>query len=244
MAGASLVDEYGEQGFTVVRDCVPLDVITGVLDRLLDVVADVSDRRFDYAHSQELARFLLENKPVQSRIYDEMQRTPELVDLSSSESLAEPVRALLGAEIGLQRKIPFRIDVPFETAELAVWHQDYFYVRGNTDIVTAWIPMQDTSYLNGCLSVMPASHRGGLLDHDVSVLGKRHFPSAIFDREVRYVPMRKGDVLLFHSCLVHSSNLNLSDGVRFSMQPRYTRFGDRTDEAMGGVIRLGPEATA
>ena len=40
-------------------------------------------------------------------------------------------------------------DLPGVTRELAVWHQDYRYVRGNTDIVTAWVPLQDTPYVRG-----------------------------------------------------------------------------------------------
>jgi ectoine hydroxylase-related dioxygenase (phytanoyl-CoA dioxygenase family) len=115
-------------------------------------------------------------------------------------------------------------------------------VRGSVDTVTAWVPMQDTNYLQGCLAVMPRSHTLGLLEHDMKVLGKRHYPSHVFDREVRYVEMNKGDVLLFHSCLLHSSSLNLSNAIRFSVQARYARVGERVDEGMGGIIPLAARA--
>ena len=135
-------------------------------------------------------------------------------------------------------KIPFRIDLPGVTRELAIWHQDYRYVQGNTEIITAWIPLQDTPYIRGCLMVMPGSHAMGILAHDVDVLDKRHFPSEIFQREVRYVEMQRGDILLFHSLLLHSSNLNMSQTTRLSIQARYTILSAPTDPSMGEVISL------
>ncbi len=127
--------------------------------------------------------------------------------------------------------------MPFWTDELAYWHQDYFYVKGNTGVVTAWIPLQDTTYVNGCLSIMPGSHKLGVLPHDL-MIGKKRVPSAIFDNEIRLVEMHKGDVLLFNSLLLHAGNLNLSTGIRYSIQARYTHLDDAVDQGMGGVIPL------
>lgn len=84
--------------------------------------------------------------------------------------------------------------------------------------------------------VMPKSHKLGILEHDQEVLGKRHFPSGVFDREVRYVEMKRGDLLLFHSLLLHSSGLNMSPTVRISIQARYSALSAPTDQSMGSVI--------
>jgi ectoine hydroxylase-related dioxygenase (phytanoyl-CoA dioxygenase family) len=146
------------------------------------------------------------------------------------------VRDLLGAPIGLLQKIVLRIDLPLVTRELAVWHQDHFYVKGNRRIVTAWIPLQDTSYREGCLMVMPGSHELGYLPHTNEALGKRHYPTGIFERPVRYVEMRRGDALMFHALMLHSSSVNLSEHARLSIQARYTLLGEPTDPGMGGVI--------
>jgi ectoine hydroxylase-related dioxygenase (phytanoyl-CoA dioxygenase family) len=56
--------------------------------------------------------------------------------------------------------------------------------------------------------------------------------------------MRKGDLLLFNALLLHSGNLNLSAGIRYSVQSRYTALGAATDEDMGGVIPLARSAGA
>ncbi len=238
MKKSSLIENYQERGYLLVRDAVPHKTIDQLLEQFLALVKEVSGRVFDDPHSAEIATFLKEHKEIQSTVYNEIRRPNWLVNFSLEAGIVEAVKKLLGSDIALLRKIPFRIDVPLDTIEFAAWHQDHYYVRGNLEIVTVWVPMQDTTYLNGCLAVMPGTHRLGPLEHDKVVLGKRHYPSKVFDREVRYVEIKKGDILLFHSCLLHSSNLNLSNAIRFSAQPRYTRTTEPTDPGMEGIIPI------
>jgi len=171
-------------------------------------------------------------------LYDGIRLFPWLKEFSLSPAITQGVTALLGDRVGLMEKIVFRIDLPGVTRELAVWHQDFFYVKGNEQIVTAWIPLQDTAYENGCLMVMPGSSRLGPLDHDRKILGKRHFPSNIFERDVRYVPMKRGDLLFFNALMLHSSGVNISDRVRFSVQARYSPLDLPTDPGMGRLIPI------
>lgn len=135
---------------------------------------------------------------------------------------------------GLYKKIPFRIDVPFETKELAYWHQDDNYVEGNRQEVTVWTPLYDTKIEHGCLKVMPGSHKLGPVPHTLNV-GKKSLPRDIYDREVRYVEMGSGDVLFCSSYLLHSSSLNFSDQIRYSIQLRYTSTKINVSKNMLGV---------
>jgi len=229
---------FEEKGYAVLHGLVEHQAIDDLLSHFLGLVEQISGRRFSHPHSPELASFMNANQDIQSEVYNKIRQSPWLEQFSLAPAIVASVISILGEKIGLLRKIPFRIDAPLETAQFAVWHQDHFYVQGNVDIVTAWAPMQDTSYLNGCLAVMPGSHKLGPLEHDIRVLNKREFPSRIFEREVRYVEVRKGDLILFHSCLLHSSSLNLSESIRYSLQIRYSRLNQPTHSAMGGTIPI------
>lgn len=238
MIAEQLQTNYAEKGYVLLRGIIDPRGIDELLRNFLGLVEQIAGRRFEDAHSTEIATFLKEHKDIQGAVYNEIRRPSLLTQFSMQRGLVDCVRQLLGNAIALHQKIPFRIDVPLDTTEYAVWHQDFHYVRGNSEIVTAWIPMQDTTYFNGCLAVMPGSHRLGPLVHDKTVLKKRHYPSKVFDREVRYVEMRKGDALLFHSWLLHSSSLNLSPEIRYSLQPRYTKSGAPTDPSMGDILPI------
>jgi phytanoyl-CoA hydroxylase len=129
------------------------------------------------------------------------------------------------------------MDMPNWIKEMAHWHQDYFYVKGNEKVVTVWFPMQDTKYIHGCLSVMPKSHLLGSVTHDLPI-GKKMIPQNIFNNDIKLVEMNKGDILLFSALLLHSSNINISKEIRYSMQPRFTPLTENTDEDMKGVIKI------
>lgn len=228
--------QYGRDGFLLIRGAVPSAAIDRLEWEFLRLVEEWSGRHFESSQSEDFSRFLLDNRELERKLYDGVRQFPWLAEFSKFADIAQPVSELLGESAGLLSKIPFRIDLPGVMRELAVWHQDYRYVGGNTEIITAWIPLQDTPYARGCLMVMPGSHGMGILDHDMEVLGKRHYPSGIFGREVRYVEMQKGDLLLFHSLLLHSSGLNMSPTVRLSIQARYSALSAPTDPSMGQVI--------
>jgi ectoine hydroxylase-related dioxygenase (phytanoyl-CoA dioxygenase family) len=215
---------------------VPEEQIDILERHLLDLAAELGAGRFTSLQSPDFARRLLDDRELERNLYDRVRTYSWLADFALQEGVAGPAAELLGEPSGLMSKIPVRIDLPGVVRELAVWHQDFHYVRGNEGIVTAWIPLQDTPYIRGCLMVMPGSHDSGRLDHDVEVLGKRHFPSGVFHNPVQYVEMRRGDLLLFNSLLLHSSSLNMSDTVRLSIQARYSALSAQTDPSMGSLI--------
>lgn len=81
--------------------------------------------------------------------------------------------------------------------------------------------------------IMPKSHLNGPIEHNMNILKKKYYPESIFDNEVRYVEMKRGDALFFHSQLLHSSGNNISDRIRYSIQARYIRSSAKSDPAMG-----------
>jgi ectoine hydroxylase-related dioxygenase (phytanoyl-CoA dioxygenase family) len=228
---------YLDQGFILKRDLLSDSDLQSVEQRCLAIVENLSGKKFSGLKDRELTKYLIENRSAEQFLYDEIRRHPELTHLSRASSICDVIRSLLGkSEIVLLEKIPFRIDCPLVLRELAVWHQDLHYVKGSAETITAWIPLFDVSFKEGCLLVMPESHKSGPITHDVPVLGKKFYPSGIFDRPVRYVEMKRGDVLFFNSQLLHSSGNNISDEIRFSIQSRYAGADVESDAAMGSRI--------
>jgi len=230
--------DYFRRGYLLLKRAIPEQSLDILETQFLSLVKDWGGREFTSAQSPELAEFLLANRELERKLYEGIRQFPWLEEFSLQPEITNPIKEILGEELGLMSKIPFRIDLPGVTRELAVWHQDYKYVLGNEEIVTAYITLQDTPYIRGCLMVMPESHKLGAFHHDTQVLGKRHFPSNIFNREVRYVEMERGDLLLFNALLLHSLGLNLSSTCMLTVQSRYSRLNAPTDPSMGQVIEI------
>lgn len=182
-------------------------------------------------------RTAMDNPEAVGKIYDAVRDHPILLDIARLPAVCSVVAQLLD-EPRLYKKTPLRIDVPLETKEMAFWHQDHFYVQGNSSELTVWIPLQETLAHHGALSVMKGSHLNGAIAHTYPV-GKKTIPTGIFNEPVNIIEMREGDILVFDSFLVHSSNLNISDNIRYSIQPRYTSAQAGAESSlMGGSIVL------
>lgn len=236
---ATDTDAYNANGFVLARGVLCDSDFSALETKFLELANARTGEAHATFSAPSLASRICEDRSLETYLYDAIRKYPELVDLSMTESLTRTVATLLGdSNLVLLEKIPLRMDCPMVIRELAVWHQDYFYVKGDVETITAWIPLQDTSFREGCLMVMPGSHSDGPISHDVNVLAKKYYPSSIFGREVRYIEMKRGDVLFFHSCLLHSSGNNISEVIRFSVQARYLSASADSDISMGKRIAI------
>lgn len=120
------------------------------------------------------------------------------------------------------------------------WHQDSWYFPfDKSPQIGAWLAITEANMENGPLWVLPGSHREPV--HDV-VADRRPGASLgyveIVDHDMSAavpVLMQPGDLLLFHSHLMHKSTEHDSGAVRAAMVFHYTEAGttDGTREKWG-----------
>jgi hypothetical protein len=104
------------------------------------------------------------------------------------------------------------------------WHQDYGYWYQNgvlsPDLASVMIAVDPATQLNGCLQVIPGSHRLGRIDHgltgDQAGADSERMAVILQRFPVVHCALNPGDALFFHSNLLHRSDQNKSD------QPRWT----------------------
>lgn len=105
------------------------------------------------------------------------------------------------------------------------WHQDYGYWYSNgvltPNLVSASIAVDPATCENGCLQVIRGSHHCGRIHHQLTgdqAGADRERVAEILKRyDHLYVQMDPGDVLFFHSNLLHRSDQNNSEHPRWSM---------------------------
>lgn len=213
------INAYQKQGAYLAKGLFTEQDIAAVTRQLHGKICDYFDCQ--NAQDQAWVNYAIEHPEIVTQLYDSIQNLSAVVKLGTSEPLKSLVQTILGNQAQLYSKIPFRIDVPGVTKELAYWHQDDFYVQGAPNELTVWVPLQDTPAHLGALSVMLNSHHAGKIPHTIA-WGKKKLPQHVFDAPINIVEMCFGDALLFSSFTLHSSNLNLSRQIRYSLQFRYT----------------------
>jgi ectoine hydroxylase-related dioxygenase (phytanoyl-CoA dioxygenase family) len=110
------------------------------------------------------------------------------------------------------------------------WHQDYGYWYKNgflypDAMVSAMLALTEATIENGCLQVLKGSHKMGRFEHLFA--GEQQGADMPFVEEAMkicervYVELQPGDMLFFHSNLLHMSEANLSDRPRWSLISAY-----------------------
>ncbi|UCE86833.1 MAG: phytanoyl-CoA dioxygenase family protein [Deltaproteobacteria bacterium] len=107
-------------------------------------------------------------------------------------------------------------------------HQDllYFPFRPADRIIAAWTAIEPCTRANGCLCVIPGSHREALLEHenpDWEWLNLGYFGAKGVDgtTERTHLEMEPGDTVFFHPRLLHGSGRNRTRGFRRAISAHF-----------------------
>ncbi len=164
---------------------------------------------------------------------------PAVFEMITNERLLDMVEDLIGPEITSNPIQHVRIKPPatdLQSGEVRAhitstdWHQDRAVAleeADNTTMVTVWLAITDATVENGCLQVVPRSHREGM---------KPHCPktqTAIADGQIDEsrglpLPVKAGGVVIFHPLTAHASLTNRTRDFRWSFDLRYNVTGEPT----------------
>ena len=182
---------------------------------------------------------------------------PAVFSLLRNETLLDIVQSLIGPEIFANPIQHVRLKQPVASAPSAPgadtagvapdwFHQDNAFMMPEadaTEMVTVWLPLADAGVENGCLAVVPCSHRDGLMLHCNP--GVTIPPQLTRVAAAVPVPVPRGGMLLMHRLMHHGPLPNHSDTVRWSFDLRYNPAGQPSGrEVQPGFIarsRARPE---
>jgi ectoine hydroxylase-related dioxygenase (phytanoyl-CoA dioxygenase family) len=107
------------------------------------------------------------------------------------------------------------------------WHQDSGYIPVDPIVyLTLWLALNDATPENGCISVIPGSHKRGIVPHRDSPIGKVCHDANDPDQGIM-VPVRAGSMAVFSSLTFHKSGVNRSKGTRKAYVIQYAQTGLR-----------------
>ena len=146
--------------------------------------------------------------------------------LVTHKKLLDAIEAVLSKDILVYGTLV--LSKPPRDSSYASWHQDSFYSGLHLSPSTsAWIALTPSHAANGCMRVIPGSHKLGSLNHvnvsDPSLLNRRgeRIDIAVDESQARDVLLCPGEMSLHHSNIVHGSNPNTSDEPRIGFIVRF-----------------------
>jgi ectoine hydroxylase-related dioxygenase (phytanoyl-CoA dioxygenase family) len=177
-----ILDEYREQS------------------RLLRSSNDVLDLEVDHRASEPKLR-RIKNACTVHPFFGRFMQSPLVLDI---------VEALLGPNIRYRRS---QLNIKTPGGGTAVeWHQDFaLEPHSNPDILTVGVAFEDSTRENGCLQVIPGSHRGPVLNHFQGESFVGAIDPARNDADLTSavcVEVAAGGLWVHHGMILHASGLN------------------------------------
>ena len=238
---AEQVAFYDREGYLVLpgllddADMAPAqDAMAEKVSRIADaLLADglVADRCLDHPFETRLAALFagLSDKEFLRYGRSWRDRLPGYYHLMANHKIVDAVESLIGGEIFANPVYNVRPKVPRVAAGAVPWHQDksYWPDANCNPVITVWIPLVDSTLENGCLHIIPRTHRRRVLSHHQETYSGTGY-TELDDEHVRTgkakvvaLPLGAGGAILFNDRCIHMSTPNNSTMVRWSVDLRY-----------------------
>ena len=210
LAVSDLRKEYDEQGYVIARGALDPDLAQETVDHvhwLCERYPDVRPERFGHN--------LLVDDPFIHRLVGD----DRLLDIA--EQFISPGVALFAAHYIAKKP---------RDGRAVQWHQDgSYWPLEPMDVTTLWLAGTESTVGNGCMRVLPGTHRNHLLKHselialdqEKYVLGAGIRPDRIDDSAAVDLALDPGDVSIHNPNIIHGSNANRSGRWRVGLTLRY-----------------------
>jgi ectoine hydroxylase-related dioxygenase (phytanoyl-CoA dioxygenase family) len=153
---------------------------------------------------------------------------PFVLELTTHPAVLDCVEALIGPNILLMGSHFFCKYGPSEA--FVAWHQDVTYWGLEPPLaVSAWYAVDDSDAGNGCMQVIPGTHRLGIRAHgkspaaDANLLSiNQEVPvSEVEGRQAVNLELKAGEISLHHGMTIHGSQPNRSPRRRCGLAMVY-----------------------
>ena len=220
----SIEQQYLRDGFVVLPDVMPVSTLQ---DMCAEAEQLCTGQRGDIAGAESLSGLTPEDVLHQViTIHFPHKISALLYGLLAEKHIVAALERLVGPNVKCMQSMFF---VKHAGRPGQAWHQDEMFIpTRDRSLIGAWIAIDDATIDNGCLWVIPGSHRPGVLwqtrkhddprfDHTEESFGYPYDSGSAIP-----VELNAGSVVLFNGYLLHRSLKNVCEtGYRRSYVNHY-----------------------
>ncbi|RAV19197.1 hypothetical protein DQG23_21915 [Paenibacillus contaminans] len=203
-------EQYDRDGYVIAENMFSIEEVAAFKQEIRDTLAKVEEREGSGKH-------FTHGVYVGLALQSEMFRK-----LAADSRIAAVLREVIGDQVLFLSDKVVAKDASKDFA--SPWHQDWPYWKGSNK-VSVWIALDDAFPENGCLKMVPGSHRSAV-DHvnpDDASEGfvSRLRPEDIDESKVVAIPAKAGTAVIFHDLTFHASYPNVTGKDRWALISTY-----------------------
>lgn len=234
---------WERDGFFLIKGMASQAECDEINNSAIDLVRQIADNDSNHAEQDTTVKYgaiSIAEKNFTSDVHDAEDRASKLYNLhrrdvfrhwARNKKLVKYLGGILGPDVDV-----FNSQFIFKNpgAWGQPWHQDSLYFNFNkSPQVGVWLATSKATINNGCLFIAPGSHKEPVHEHlpdsrpdaNVGYMEVRDYDYS----DEQSVEMEVGDVLIFHSFLLHKSVDNLSDERRTALVYHCSAAGTKTN---------------
>ncbi len=210
---------YKEHGYLLVRNVFSTEEVGEMLEALERIINKAAKSKFDgnatwqgdYIPQEELKKLVL--KGFHDVHYQEAAFTKAVIH----PNMVSVLSRLIGPNVQLHHS-KMLVKPPEKGAAFPL-HQDYpYFPHANHSMLAASVHLDDSDIANGCLRVIPGTHKEGPLAHvGAHYLNHKQYPISMGTP----CEAKAGDVLFFNYLTIHGSDVNRSERPRRNVLFQY-----------------------
>ena len=218
------VSSFQADGFLIQRSLVPPTYVARILDiASRDAAMHYGDIEYEAEVQYPGAPQSMDDEGGRTirRLKQAFSRDPVFSQLVKEPFLLTRLQQLLGPQVvmPLAHHNCIMTKQPQFSSDTG-WHRDVRYWSFESpELVNIWIALGDETLENGCLKLLPGTHRASLQPHqfDQDLFFREDIPDnrPLLDSAVT-AELKAGDVLFFHAQCFHSATRNYSDQTKYS----------------------------
>jgi phytanoyl-CoA hydroxylase len=207
---------YQENGFLVIEDCIPPE---GVAELRAETAAVCRGERGAFggitapapgeSDADVLQRYLCLHFPHKI--------SPTMKSYVTHPAYVDVLTKIIGPNVKCMQSMLF---IKASGKPGQAWHQDEFFIPTRDRSLTGgWLALDDATVENGCLWILPGSHRPGVIYPQIKNHGDRRFDCAgvayqfpYRDEDAVPVEVKAGSIVFFNGYLLHRSLPNHAPG--------------------------------
>lgn len=203
----TIAEQYDRDGYLIFKNVLDRELIQEASDHV-----EWLQQKHPELRGEQLHAHLMEHDPFWYR-------------LVADDRLLDIAQNFIGPNIALFAS--HYISKPPFTGQEVLWHQDGgYWPLEPMEVVTLWLAVDQTDASNGCMRVIPGTHKLNLIPmDDASAKGAvldRETPAEFVDESKAVdIALEPGDVEVHHPNIIHGSYANTSPRRRCGLTIRY-----------------------
>ena len=218
------VTDFAADGYLIQRNLIP----AGYVNRILEIASrDAAMHYGDIEYEADVqypgapSSLEAEGGRTIRRLKQAFSRDPVFSRLVKEPFLLTRLQQLLGPQVvmPLAHHNCIMTKQPEYSSDTG-WHRDIrYWAFDSPELVNLWIALGDETLQNGCLKLLPGTHRAQLQPHqfDEDQFFRDDLPDnqPLLDLAVT-AELKAGDALFFHARCFHSATRNYTEQTKYS----------------------------